>query len=102
MLSESPKKSGLVRRGEDSDVRLEGAGRFAFAEDLELSRAARHAVKVGLPLNPHRLPLPRPNKSGRSYSLRPARGSGVGALGALAQSLLTSRWPVNARDLLLP
>jgi hypothetical protein len=74
---------GSVRRAKDGDVCLERAGGLAFAEQLELSRAARDAVKVGLPLDPHRLPLPRPKENGPELSLRPARGSGVGALGAL-------------------
>ncbi|MCK6564688.1 MAG: hypothetical protein L6Q80_08065 [Dehalococcoidia bacterium] len=78
---------GPVRRAEDGDVRLEGTGRLALAQQLVLSRAARDAQAFGLPLDPHRLPLPRPTKTGRSYALRPAGGSGVGARGALTTYL---------------
>ncbi|MBE7519263.1 MAG: hypothetical protein HS107_08450 [Thermoflexaceae bacterium] len=60
-----------VGRAEDGDVRLERPGGLAFTQDLEVSRAARNAQAFGLPLDPHRLPLPRPNKSGRNFRSGP-------------------------------
>ncbi len=83
LMSESLKTLGRPGVPKMATWDSRGAGGLALAQDLKVCGAARDAVNVGLSLDPHRLPLPRPNNNGPEAIRSGPRGLSASARWAL-------------------
>ncbi len=87
LMSESLKTLGRPGVPKMATWDSRGAGGLALAQDLKVCGAARDAVNVGLSLDPHRLPLPRPNNNGPEAIRSRPRGPSASAPAARVEIL---------------